>query len=193
MPRVRHAELQHGVMVGLRLGFDGQHDFAALGELDGVADEIHDDLAQPAGVAHQGVGTSGRDVTGQLQSLRVGPHGQQFERRREAVGQVERDDVEGELAGLDLREVEDVVDDGQQRLAGRLDDVEVLALLGGEVGLEQRARSCRGRRSAACESRGSCWPGTRSSRGWRARPHPPRVSSPQSGPAQAEDQDHPGG
>ena len=69
--------------------------------------------------------------------LQVRPRGQQLERRREAVAQVERDDVDGELSGLDLREVENVVDDGQQRLAGRLDHVQILALLGAEVRAER--------------------------------------------------------
>ena len=51
---IRHAEPEDGVAVGLRLGLDGQHDLAVLGELDGVPDEIRDDLAQSAGVAHAG-------------------------------------------------------------------------------------------------------------------------------------------
>ena len=67
----------------MRLGFDGQHHLAVLGELDGVADEIHDHLAQAAGVADHGGRHVGRDVADQLQSLLVRPGGQQFERRRE--------------------------------------------------------------------------------------------------------------
>ena len=47
----------------------------ALGELDGVADQVDDDLPQPARVADQRVGHVRRDVTGQLQPLggRAGP------------------------------------------------------------------------------------------------------------------------
>jgi len=40
-----------------------------------------------------------------------------LERRREAVAQVERDDFDSKLSCLDFREVENVVDDGHQRLA----------------------------------------------------------------------------
>ena len=68
-----------------------------MSELDGVPYEIRDDLAQAAGVADHGGRHSRRDVTDQLQSLLVCPRGQQFQRRREAVTQVERDDVDGEL------------------------------------------------------------------------------------------------
>ena len=59
--------------VGLRLGFDGQDHLTVLGELDGVPDEIRDDLAQAAGVADQGGRHVGTDVVGQLQSLQREP------------------------------------------------------------------------------------------------------------------------
>ena len=52
--------------------------------------------------------------------------------------QAELDVLDLELAGLDLREVEDVVDDRQQRLAGVADRLRVVALAGVEVGLEQQ-------------------------------------------------------
>ena len=45
-----------------------------------------------------------------------------------------------ELAGLDLGEVEDVVDDRQQRRAGVVDLADVVALLGGERRLEGEVR-----------------------------------------------------
>ena len=44
-----------------------------------------------------------------------------------------------EPPGLDLGEVEDVVDDAQQRVAARADDLGELALLGGQLGVEQQA------------------------------------------------------
>ncbi len=46
--------------------------------------------------------------------------------------------LEIELAGLDLRVVEDVVDHVQQRVAARVDDLGELALLAREVGAEQQ-------------------------------------------------------
>ena len=48
-------------------------DLAALGELDGVADEVDDDLAQPAGSPTRPSGTSGGDAAGQLQPLLRAP------------------------------------------------------------------------------------------------------------------------
>ena len=51
--------------------------------------------------------------------------------------------VEGDGARLDLGEVQDVVDQGQQLLAARLDDVRELDLLGREVPLRVVAQLLR--------------------------------------------------
>ncbi len=96
-----------------------QHHFAALGELDGVADQVDEHLPQPAGVAHQHLGHVRRNRVGQLEVLLVGPHAERFERIAQAVVEVEIDGVDVEPAGFDLRKVEDVVDDRQQRIGPR--------------------------------------------------------------------------
>ena len=118
-------------------------DLAALGELDGVADEVDQDLAEAAGVADQGVGHVVGDVEGQLQALLVGPQAERPHRVAQAVAEVERAGVELELARLDLGEVEDVVDHRQEGVGRRGDHLQVLALLGRELGVEDAARSCR--------------------------------------------------
>ena len=100
-----------------------------LGELDGVADEVEQDLPQPARVADQGVGHLRLDLAGQLQPLPVGAEGQRPEGLPQDVPQGEVGAVELELAGLDLGEVEQVVDHLQQGLRRGLDDRQVLALL----------------------------------------------------------------
>ena len=56
------------------------------------------------------------------------------------VAQIEIERLERELARLDLREVEDVVDDRQERLAAGSDGLGEVALLLVEPGLEQQAR-----------------------------------------------------
>ena len=78
------------------------------------------------------------DVEGQLQVLLVGPQGERPHRVAQAIAQVERAGVEVELARLDLREVEDVVDHRQQRVGRRCDDLQVLALLGRELGVQDQ-------------------------------------------------------
>ena len=134
------------------------------------------------GSPRSAAGTSRRDAGDELEALRVRLLGEQLDDvlddRR--AGRSRRDSS-CELAGLDLREVEDVVDD--RRAARRresLDRLDVLALLGVELACRAAGRSCRSRRSSACGSRGSCWPGTptsggptRAPRRARGRPRPP--------------------
>ena len=61
---------------GLAGDFHAHDHLALVGELDGVADQVEQHLAQPAGVADQGVGHVRLHVADQLQPLLVGPHGQ---------------------------------------------------------------------------------------------------------------------
>ena len=61
------------------LEINGHENFAAFGELDGVADQVDQNLAQPAGVADQGLGNVGRGPAGQLESLGMCPQGQGLE------------------------------------------------------------------------------------------------------------------
>ena len=63
----------------------------------------------------------------------------QVERRLDALAQVERMRLDVHPAGLDLREVEDVVDDRQQRVAGVADGRGEVALLVVERRVEQQA------------------------------------------------------
>ena len=109
-------------------------------------------------------------------------------RRRPAAGtcrprpsirprQRERGLLELEPAGLDLREVEHVVDDAQQRLRRtRAWSPTLRALLVARAPGARAPPSCRARRSSACGSRGSWWRGRSIWPGWRPRPRraPPR-------------------
>ena len=61
----------------------------------------------------------------------------------EHLAEIEVDGVELELARFDLREVEDVVEEAQQRVGRDLHHLEVLALLGRQIGGQRAARSCR--------------------------------------------------
>ena len=77
------------------------------------------------------------DVGSSRPLLRGAPR-EQLDASSTQLAQVEGVPLELEPAGLDLGEVEDVVDDRQQRLAERGSRLRVLALLGVEVGLEQQ-------------------------------------------------------
>ena len=95
------------------------------------------------GSPDEGVRHVGRDVVGQLQPFLVGAQGQRVHGVVEGVAEVEVDRVQVELAGLDLGEVEDVVDHGQQAIGRELHHPEVLALLAASARCRGPARSCR--------------------------------------------------
>ena len=111
---------------------------ALVRELDRVADQVHQHLAQPPVVAAHG----GRHVVGdprrELEPALVRARGEQVADVGDGLAHVEVDRVELELAGLDLREVEDVVDDRQQRAAGAAHGLGEAALLVVERRVEQQ-------------------------------------------------------
>ena len=76
-------------------------------------------LAQAARIADERVGHVGRDVARQLEPLLVRARREQPDGVLDRVAQAERHVLERQPPRFDLREVEDVVDDRQQRL-GRL-------------------------------------------------------------------------
>ncbi len=118
---------------------DRDEDLSRGGELDRVAQEVDQDLAQPRGVALDHGRHRGIDPAADLQPLARRLGGEQVDRLLHAGAQGERGGLDGELAGLDLREVQNVVEQGEQRLAAAADRLQVFALLGGERGAGEDA------------------------------------------------------
>ena len=116
-PRVVHRQLHQHVravaLQALRL-----HHYAPLPrELDRVSHEVDEDLPDAPHVAVQETRTPGvhADDGVDLLLLGAGPH--ELEHVLDRMPQVERGVLELELPRLDLGEVEDVVDDREERLA----------------------------------------------------------------------------
>ena len=126
--RVTHGKPQgHVVLILVRQG-DQNLDLSLVGELDRVVAVVDQHLAQAQRITHHQVGHVGRHVEDQLQAL--GRH-----LLRQQIGQVvqhrcdrEVDVLQGQLVGLDLGEVQDVVDDAQQVVRGLLDLLQVVRL-----------------------------------------------------------------
>ena len=120
---IRDRETQPGRRPGvIDLDAVDQHgDRAAVGELDGVADQVDQHLAEPVGVAHQPRRHRGAEADDQLDGLAARGAAQQHVHVPEHLVELELGILEFELAGLDLGDVEDVVDQRQQRLAGAVD------------------------------------------------------------------------
>ena len=136
--RIRDREAQHMPAVPAPVGRDMEHDFALGGELDRVADEVEDDLAQTHGIAAHPRRHLRIDVHHEFEPLGARGVGVEVERQLEMLPQVEVDRFEGEPSGLDFREIEDVVDDRQQRFAAVAQRVGEVPLLRGELGRKQQ-------------------------------------------------------
>ena len=111
---------------------DRQVDAAFSGEFDGVADEVHENLAQPALVSPDVArdGRSQAQVQGQALGRGLGTQG--ADHGRHGAAQIEILHGEFELAGLDAGDVQDVVDDGEQDLGGFPGGVQGVALFRGQ-------------------------------------------------------------
>ena len=113
-------------------------DLTALGELHRVAGKVHQHLPEAQRIADEGGGHVGGDGEHEFQPLfarlvtddgnQVVEHFIEFEFHR----------LQLELAGLDLGEVQDVVDDGEQQVRRRPRLGQVVALLFRELGLERK-------------------------------------------------------
>ncbi len=126
-------------LVVQRDGGDGDHDFAAVGELDRVGQQVDQDLAQARDVADQRGGHAVVDEVGEVDVLLAGFGADQVHRLFQAAAQVEGIVLDFQLADLDFRVVEDVVDDGQQSFAAGAHGLGVIALFVVDAGVEQQA------------------------------------------------------
>ena len=103
----------HGALAGGH-GRHGQVDFALLGELDGVADKVDQDLLDPMVIAPQHAQWLRRAPHHEVQALGLGEVAHQaldpVQQRVQAEGLL----VDDQFTGLDLGQVENVIDDVQQ-------------------------------------------------------------------------------
>ena len=136
---VGHLEMEEGSGAGRLPAPDPHDDFTRVGELDRVAEQVDEDLPEPAWIADRVVRNIRPDVEDQLDAFVCSRLREQLDRLLCHVLGAEVDALHAHTAGLDLGEVEDVVDDLQQRVAGGPHCFHVVALLRGEVRLHQQA------------------------------------------------------
>ena len=111
-----------------RFELDAHGDFARVGEFYGVADEIDDDLLQPARVTAPRVGYGQRDVQQQFQPFFVRLDCQRLDGFGEFLAERKLDGLQLQPAGLDFGKVENVVDELQQRVGRVFDRLHVAPL-----------------------------------------------------------------
>src|SRR5829696_900920 len=116
---------------------DDHPDAAGLGELHRVAGEVDEDLAQPILVADDARRHLRRDEGRDLDALALGFGRKQLDHALDHGTEVERLGEEFDPAGLDLREVEDLVDEREERLPRGLHGADIGRLLGAGRGVEE--------------------------------------------------------
>ena len=119
-------------------GGDFDDHFALVGELHGVADEIDQDLPQPGHVADQDLGNGIVHQVGEVEVLLGGLGRQQIHGLLDAGVEFEGMVFQLQLAGFDLGEVQDVIDDGQQRVGAAAGGLDIIALLVRQFGVQQQ-------------------------------------------------------
>ena len=112
--------------------FHADDNFAPLGEFNGVADQVQEDLSQPGRVADQDVWHVRPHVVSQLEPLPVRPSGQGPQGVAEQGTERELGGVQVQLAGLDLGEIEQVVDYAEQIVGGGFGRRQALPLILGQ-------------------------------------------------------------
>jgi hypothetical protein len=103
--------------------FDGDGDPALVGELDRVADEIRQHLAQMPAVAVHPPRHVGMNLGHQPQPLALRLRAEHRQHVADDFVQIEIHRNDGHLVGFDPRQVEDVVDQREQRAARAADGV----------------------------------------------------------------------
>ena len=106
---VAHDEPHAALTRGRGFGDRGHHDFTLRRELDRVADEIRQDLAESRRIALEHVRHVRRDLGQELDRAVDDTNGEQAGGRLDQIPEVERDALQRDLLGLDLRVVEHIV------------------------------------------------------------------------------------
>src|SRR5437764_11158260 len=132
--RVRVLDERGGARIGRGLRWPAKsyinRHIAARSELDGITQEINQDLAEPGDVADDRWRHFVVHQVGQVDLFFSGPSSQQVERIFDASANVEGLLFQFEFARFDFGKIEDVVDDGQQCVAAVAKGLNQLALFG---------------------------------------------------------------
>ena len=135
---IANFEVQHDFAAGARLDLDVHIDVPLKSKLDRIVNQVDQDLTKPARVAAEQVVNTGGDIEQQFQALLAGLHCKRPYDPRNVFVEPEVDRVEFHFARLDLREIQYVINNHQQRIGGLHDHREILMLLVGQIGIERQ-------------------------------------------------------
>ena len=121
-------------------GARAQHDLTALRELHRVRQQVHEHLLEPIRVPAHQLGEAGLNLRDEVDPPPLSLLADQREGLGDDVVEVEGRPLEHEPPGVDLREVQDVVDDREEQPPARLNRAHELELPRGQLGVEQERR-----------------------------------------------------
>ena len=113
------------------------HDLAFVGELNGIADEIDEDLTKAGDVADEDFRDGIIDDIRKVEVFLSGFGSQEFECLFNAGVEFEGMMFQFELAGFDFGEIEDVIDDGQEGVGAAAGGFNVVTLFVVQFGIQQ--------------------------------------------------------
>jgi len=119
---------------------DAHHNFPPIGEFHRIADQIGENLAETPRIARKLQRRVGSDGTEQFELLAAGFEGDCRKQVIQQVLQIEFENLQIELFRLDLRKIQDIVDQSEQRFGAGFDAFGIAPLVRGEFGIEQKIR-----------------------------------------------------
>ena len=115
-----------------------QHDFSLFRELHRIVEQVEQNLPQAGHIAGNGGRNFLGNLIGQFQTFIRRPGYHQIQGAFNTAAQVEGLVLQFHLAGFDLREVQNIIDDTQESLAAGANRLGEFALLRREWGIEQQ-------------------------------------------------------
>ena len=137
---IAHGEPQEGRGFRFFEQFGGDANFTGFGEFDGIVRQIDQDLAKAERIATEIARQIRWDFKDQLETLGGAAFGHDRGNAFQNFIKLEVGLFQDKLTGLDLREVENIIDDLQQVTAGLVDLPGIFRLYPVEVGPEQQVR-----------------------------------------------------
>lgn len=127
--RVRHHEMKLHRTGGALASGQREGNAAPLGEFNGVSRKIDENLAQTGGVADQPVRHRFANVTRDVQSFSRSLWLDNANRGAQAIGNGKGNGIEFDVSSLDPGEIQDVINDLQQRFGATPNGFEIVPLL----------------------------------------------------------------
>ena len=141
--RVYHLETYNYVVSRVFHFRSADRHVASFGELDRICHQVVKNLAQPIRISAQSGRHIGVDIQRKLDTLGVSGDAEGIDQCLGQLNQIKIEPLEHDSACREFREVQDVVDDREQQLAARSNDLDQAALFGSQYPSATAARRCR--------------------------------------------------